>query len=164
MFTRCLPGCLAVLACPLPLCPTTEGTAATAMSEGGSLHGLPVTADSLDASNTASSKFSDALEGSENSGWMFLRGRGVLLGVVLTAGDGLGLAVCWWGVRGAKRVLGVSCWEGVLEVARCLQGRGQDRGLDGGGSTTLCFGWRAESWQRRSWRSPGNMGRSRFQI
>lgn len=85
------------------------------MREGGSLHGLPVTADSLDASNTASSKFSDALEGSENSGWMFLRGRAVVLGVVLTAGDGLGLLVCWWGVRGAKRVLGVSCWEGVAE-------------------------------------------------
>ena len=133
MFTRCLPGCLTVLACPLPSCPTAAGTAATAMSEGGSLHGLPVTADSLDASNTASSKFSDALlEGSENSGWMFLRGRGVVLGVVLTAGDGLGLAVCWWGVRGAKRVRGVSCWEGVLEEARCLQGGGQDRGLDGG--------------------------------
>ena len=103
------------------------------MSEGGSLHGLPVTADSLDASNTASSKFSDALlEGSENSGWMFLRGCGVVLGVVLTAGDGLGLSVCWWGVRGAKRVRGVSCWEGVLEEDRCLQGGGQDRGLDGG--------------------------------
>jgi len=127
--SRCLPGCLAVLACPLPLCPTTAGTAATAMSEAGSLHGLPVTADSLDASNTASSKFSDALEGSENSGWMFLRGRGVLLGVVLTAGDGLGLAVCWWGVRGAKRVLGVSCWEGVLEVARCLVFRVEGREL-----------------------------------
>ena len=145
MFTSCLAGCLTVLACPPAPCPPAPGTAARAMSEGGSLHGLPVTADSLDASNTASSKFSDALEGSENSGWMFLRGRAVVLGVVLTAGDGLGLLVCWWGVRGAKRVLGVSCWEGVAEEASCLQrGRsghgqgackegGQDIGRAGGG-------------------------------